>query len=104
MSKAISLIQSTIDKQDQAERIAKTLIAEKLCACIQIIGPISSIYRWEGRVVNEKEYLLSAKTDRTNVPTCKARLMQLHTYDLPEIIVLHIDDANEDYAKWVCNQ
>lgn len=104
MNNPISLIQSTIDKHDQAERIAQTLIEEKLCACIQIIGPLNSIYRWEGRISNEKEYLLNVKTDRVKVPACKARLMQLHTYDLPEVIVLHIDDANEAYAKWVCNQ
>ena len=104
MDNLISLVQSSIDKYEQAKRIADTLIEEKLCACIHIVGPMTSIYRWDGRIVNDQEYLLSAKTTRSNVPACKTRLMQLHTYDLPEIIVLHIDDASEDYAKWVCNQ
>ena len=104
MDNLISLVQSSIDKYEQAKRIAETLIEEKLCACIHIVGPMTSIYRWDGRVVNEQEYLLSAKTARAKVPACKTRLMQLHTYDLPEIIVLHIDDTSEDYAKWVCNQ
>ena len=104
MENSISLIQSSIDKYEQAKRIADTLMEEKLCACIHIVGPMTSVYRWEGRVVNDREYLLSAKTARIKAPACKTRLMQLHTYDLPEIVVLHIDDASEDYAKWVCNQ
>ena len=104
MDNLISLVQSSIDKYEQAARIADTLIEEKLCACIHIVGPMTSIYRWDGRVVNDQEYLLSAKTARSKVSACKTRLMQLHTYDLPEIIVLHIDDASKDYARWVCNQ
>ena len=103
MDKSLSLVQSSIDKYEQAVQIANTLVEEKLCACLHIIGPLTSVYQWQGRIVNEKEYLLSAKTPRTKVEALKARLMQLHTYEVPEIVVLQIDDASDAYANWVCD-
>ena len=71
MNNLISLVQSSIDKYEQATRIADTLIEEKLCACIHIVGPMTSIYRWDGRVVSDREYLLNAKTARAKVSACK---------------------------------
>ena len=102
MNQTLSLVQSSIDKYEQAVQIANTLVEEKLCACFHIIGPLTSVYQWQGRIVNEKEYLLSAKTPQAKVSALKARLLQLHTYEVPEIIVLQIDDASEAYANWVC--
>ena len=104
MDRMISLVQSSIDKYEQAVQIANTLVEERLCACLHIIGPLTSVYWWQGRIVNDKEYLLCAKTPRGKVAALKARLMQLHTYEVPEIVVLQIDDASEAYANWVCEQ
>lgn len=104
MDQSISLVQSSIDEYDKAIQIADTLVEENLCACMQIIGPMTSVYRWQGRIVSEKEYLLSAKTSRAKAGALKERLIQLHTYEVPEVIVLHIDDANEAYTNWVCRQ
>ena len=104
MDKTLSLVQSSIDKYEQAVQIANTLVEEKLCACLHIIGPLTSVYQWQGRIVNDEEYLLSAKTSADKVAALKARLIQLHTYDVPEVIVLQINDASEAYANWVCQQ
>ena len=103
MDKSISLVQSSIDQYESSIKIAEILVKEKLCACLHIIGPLTSVYQWQGRIVKEQEYLLSAKTPRTKVMALKARLLQLHPYETPEIIVLPIDDASEAYANWVCS-
>jgi len=104
MKQPIAMVQSSIDKHAAAVQIANTLVAEKLCACFHIIGPLTSVYRWQGRLVNEKEYLLNAKTPAAKTAALKARLIQLHTYELPEVVVLPINDASADYAHWVYQQ
>ena len=97
------LVQTTVKEAAQAEEIGRLLVEENLCACVQVGGPVSSVYRWRGRIENEREYLLSAKTTRPRCGALRARLLQVHPYDLPEIIVATVQ-ADAAYAGWVQEQ
>ena len=97
------LVQTTVNEAAQAETIGKLLVEENLCACAQVGGPVSSIYRWRGRVENEREYLLTAKTTRARYAELRARLLQVHPYELPEIVAVAVC-ADAAYAGWVREQ
>lgn len=97
------LVQTTVEEAEQAETIGKLLVEENLCACVQVGGPVSSVYRWRGRVENEREYLLTAKTTRPRYAELRARLLQVHPYELPEIVVVAVR-ADAAYAGWVEEQ
>ena len=97
------LVQTTVKEAGQAEEIGRLLVAENLCACVQVGAPVSSVYRWRGRVANEREYLLTAKTTRPRYAALRTRLLQVHPYDLPEIIVAVVQ-ADAAYAGWVEEQ
>lgn len=97
------LVQTTVNKAEQAEAIAQLLVAENLCACVQVGAPVSSVYRWRGRVEHEREYLVTAKTTRPRCAALHARLLQVHPYERPEIIVAAVQ-ADAAYAGWVEEQ
>ena len=97
------LVQTTVEEAEQAEAIGKLLVEENLCACVQVGGPVSAIYRWRGRVQHEREYLLTAKTTRPRYAALHARLLQVHPYELPEIIAVAAR-ADAAYAGWVQEQ
>ena len=75
--------------RDEAETIATALVDERLCACVNVVGPIRSIYRWQGKVERTDEFLCIAKTSAGNIAAVKARLPQLHSYEVPELLHFH---------------
>ena len=81
---------STAGSRDEAERLATTLVDERLAACVNLVAPLTSIYRWQGVVERAEETLLVIKTRRALVPRLTARVRELHSYDVPELIVLPI--------------
>ncbi len=95
------LVQTTVKEQAQARAISAVLVEEKLCACAQVSGPVSSVYHWQGQIADEHEYLLTAKTTRLRYAALHDRLLQIHPYELPEIIALPAVEANAAYADWV---
>lgn len=99
--KSIILVTTTLEKKEDAERIAGLLLDRKLIACAQISGPITSLYRWEGMKTSATEFSLSLKTTPPCIETIKALLCLEHPYDLPEIIVQEIDNSSNEYSKWV---
>ncbi len=85
---------------EESEEIARRLVEEKLSACVSIM-PVTSFYRWRGRVEKENENLLIIKTRSTRVNEVISRIKELHSYELPEIIVLPIVGGHEDYLDWL---
>ena len=86
----VAVVYTTIDSIQDARKIANTLVEEQLVACVNIIPKIESIYIWKGSIENDEECVLIAKTTDTNVKKTIKRIKKLHTYDLPDIIVLPI--------------
>jgi len=100
MTAAVAVL-STAGSRDEAERLAATLVGERLAACVNVIAPIVSIYRWQGAVERGDEALLVIKTRRRLVPALIARLQALHSYDVPEAIVLPIESGSRSYLDWL---
>ncbi len=92
---------STAPDAEQAERIARALVEERLIACANLVPGLTSIYRWEGAVQAEPEVLLVMKTRRALVPRLKERLSGLHPYEVPELVVTPLVDGLDPYCRWV---
>lgn len=103
MSQAI-LVQTTTSSRQDAQRLAQAIIHHQLAGCVQITGPILSVYRWQDAIQEEEEFLLSIKTiDRAFAPLSNL-IREHHSYDVPEIILLPILDGSPDYLEWLKQQ
>ncbi len=85
---------------DRAPALARRLVADRLAACVQLAG-IRSFYRWEGRIEDEPEELLIIKTRRSLADRVIARIRELHTYEVPEAVVLPIEAGSGPYLEWL---
>lgn len=85
---------------EEAERIARALVDERLAACVQVIGPIRSVYWWKGKVEDAQEWLCLAKTRKAVFPEIEAAIKRMHSYDLPEITAVDIVAGSAEYLKW----
>jgi len=97
----VVLVLSTVPDDQRAEALARTLIDEKLAACVNLHQPMVSIYRWKGQVESAAERQLLIKTTRARLPALEARLKALHSYELPEFIVVPVDGGSQEYLSWV---
>ncbi len=91
----------TAGSQEEAERIAQALVAEMLAACVNVIPGITSVYRWQGQVQRDEEWLLVAKSRREALDELVQRVQALHSYDVPEIIALPLVGGSEAYMRWI---
>jgi periplasmic divalent cation tolerance protein len=92
---------TTAPTVEKAAEIAHALVGEKLAACVNIVPGVRSIYRWNGEVCDEGEVLCLVKTRSERVDALRARLVALHPYDVPELVVLDVVDGHEPYLSWV---
>jgi periplasmic divalent cation tolerance protein len=97
----IVLILTTVPAGDQGEAIARALVEETLAACVNVLPPMTSIYRWRGAVEREAECQIVIKTTRERIAAIEARVKALHSYDLPEFIVLPVVGGSAGYLEWV---
>ncbi len=104
MTTGIVQLQTTLDSEAAASRIADTLVAEQLAACVQVQGPVRSTYRWQGALERANEWLCLVKTTEAALPSVMARLKELHPYDTPEIIVTPVIGGDPGYLAWVGEQ
>ncbi len=95
------LVLSTTPTRQEAEKIAHTLVQKKLAACVNIVGPIKSIYRWQGKTEQAEEHLLIIKTTTQAYPALQQEIRKLHSYQLPEIIALPIQHGLPQYIEWI---
>ena len=92
----------TCSSEEEASRIARALVAERLAACVNILEcPVRSIYRWKGRVETAMEHLLIIKTRRARLAALEAAIKRLHSYDTPEVIALPIAAGSRRYLAWL---
>ena len=97
-------VMTTTENRTHAERIAEVLVEKQLAACVQIIGPISSIYRWRGRVEKTREWLCLLKTTKAAYPRIETVIKEIHPYETPEIVVVPIVAGSRDYLDWLTGQ
>jgi periplasmic divalent cation tolerance protein len=93
-----------VDTEQAAERLAQGIVDGRLAACVQVVGPIRSVYRWQGAVQAEQEWQCLAKTTVGRLDALVEFLGQHHPYDLPEIIATPIVGGSEAYLRWVSDQ
>lgn len=91
----------TCGSEEEAVRIAQALVEERLVACANIVSPIRSIYRWEGKIWDEREWLLLLKTQRKRFAEIESKVKSLHSYAVPEIVSLPILEGIPSYLKWL---
>ncbi len=94
----------TVGSVGEADKLGCSLVEERLAACVNRVGPIQSVYRWQGRIEEEEEYLLIIKTREDLFARLKTRIVSLHSYSVPEIIALPIVEGNESYLQWLGEQ
>jgi|WetSurMetagenome_2_1015567.scaffolds.fasta_scaffold1260757_1 periplasmic divalent cation tolerance protein len=99
-SEAVILL-STIGTEDQAKELARPLVDGRLAACVTMLPGARSIYRWRDAVTEEAEVVLLMKTTRDRVPALRARIQSLHPYEVPEILVLGVEEGSRDYLAWL---
>ena len=95
------VILTTVPADDRGEAIGQALVEERLAACVNLLPPMTSIYRWRGAVEREPERQVLIKTTRARVPAIQARLAALHPYEVPEFIVLGVADGSAAYVQWI---
>jgi periplasmic divalent cation tolerance protein len=97
----LRLILTTTGSEEQALAIARALVSERLAACVNIIGPIRSVYRWRDAIEDEREYLLLIKTRALNYMKVERRVRELHAYEVPEVLALTVDRGSPPYIQWL---
>ena len=94
------VIVTSCGSRDEAERIANAVIAERLAACVQIL-PVTSIYRWEGKVERAEEHVVHIKTRAALADRVEHRVCALHSYDVPELLMLSVAGGSAAYLAWM---
>jgi periplasmic divalent cation tolerance protein len=91
----------TIERRDDADHLADLLLDRRLVACVQILGPVQSRYRWDGEITQSSEYLLLVKTVGARVDAVTQAIVDAHPYDVPEVLALPVVGGHQPYLDWV---
>jgi periplasmic divalent cation tolerance protein len=97
-------VSTTTDKKEDAERIAKAIVENRLAACVQISGPILSIYWWHDTMEESEEWLLTIKTRKEIYPRLEQAIKNFHPYEVPEITAVPIVEGSSNYLGWIGNE
>lgn len=95
------IVLSTAGSEEEARKIAHHLVEQRLAACVNIVPRIESVYRWEGKVESNREYLLLIKTSSALFPEVRDAILELHSYELPECVEIAVEDGSSEYLQWV---
>ncbi len=98
---SVRVVLVTLPNAEAARAMARILVDERLAACGSVLPGMTSIYRWEGAVHEEAEALLVLKTTEAALPRLLARVPELHTYDVPEVLALPVGEGHPPYLAWV---
>jgi periplasmic divalent cation tolerance protein len=94
-------VTTTLPDRDAAHRLGRRLVEERLAACAQVVGPVSSVYWWQGEVETAGEWYCHLKTTAARVPDLTTRIRELHPYETPEIIAVPVAEGDAAYLRWV---
>jgi len=95
------IVLSTAGSEEEARKIARTLVERQLAACVNIVPGVESVYRWQGKVESSREWLMLIKTSAGLFPAVRDAVQELHSYDLPECIAVNIEDGSTEYLDWL---
>jgi|ERR1700758_1779777 periplasmic divalent cation tolerance protein len=95
------IVLTTSGSQEEARKIARTLVERRLAACVNIVPQIESVYRWQANVDTAQEWLLLIKTTAQALERVRSAILELHSYELPECVCLDIEDGSSAYLDWI---
>jgi periplasmic divalent cation tolerance protein len=95
---------TTAASEEEAARIARMLVEERLAACVQVFGPIASTYRWQGAICTSQEWLCLAKTVKGLYPEVEQAIRKAHSYQVPEILAVEVTAGGADYLGWLAGE
>jgi periplasmic divalent cation tolerance protein len=95
------LFLTTAPTRDDANSLANELVSRRLAACVNILGPISSVYNWQGEVEQSEEFLLLVKSTESNGLAIQEAIRELHSYQIPELVSFTIDSGLDSYLNWI---
>ncbi len=98
------IVLTTVGLKDAAQELARQLVERRLAACVNIIGPIRSVYRWKQQMHSEQEYLLVIKTTAEHAAAMPSVFTELHPYELPECVQVPIEQGSEAYLAWLATE
>jgi periplasmic divalent cation tolerance protein len=94
-------VMTAVGSREEALSIARALVDKRLAGCVQVSGPITSVYRWQGRIETSDEWFCMAKTRRELYAEVESAIAKLHSYDTPEILAVPVCDGSEKYLRWL---
>jgi periplasmic divalent cation tolerance protein len=95
------IVLTTAGSAEEARKIAQTLVEKRLAACVNIVPQVESVYRWEGKVETAAEFMLVIKTTTAAFAGVRAAIQKLHSYDVPECVMLEVSDGETKYLEWI---
>ena len=95
------IVLTTAGSQDEAQKIASALVERRLAACVNIVPRIESVYRWQGKVESATEWLLIIKIEAKTFERVRDAIKELHSYELPECVMIEITDGSKAYLEWI---
>ena len=101
MENDVMLVLSTASSEKEAMTIAQALVDQELAACVNVVPAIRSLYRWKGKIWNEVENLMFIKTTSSQLEEIKKVIKDLHSYELPEVLAVKIDDGEKNVLNWI---
>jgi len=104
MKQSFVQVITTVSEKKYAEKLAKDMVSKRLGACVQIMGPFKSVYRWKGRVERTLEWACVIKTRKTLYKKVESAIRKIHPYEVPEIIAIPIIKGSRDYLKWLSDE
>lgn len=95
------IVLTTVGSRKEGQKLARALVEGRLAACVNMAGPVESVYRWKGAVESAPEWLLVIKTTAEAVGRVRETIRELHSYELPECVVLPIESGSDEYLEWI---
>jgi periplasmic divalent cation tolerance protein len=95
------VVLTTAGSAEEARKIAHALVERRLAACVNIVPQLESVYRWQGKIETAAEWLLVIKTDSGAFEGVRATIESLHSYEIPECIMLAVDEGDQEYLDWI---